>query len=144
MTTRLRPAQVFYDGQCLFCVKSVNLLKTFDWFGRLSFFDSRHPELGPANGPTFDRNRLLEEIHLVPPNGTTELTGFFAFRWIAWRLPLFWPLAPFLYLPGAARWGQRLYLWIARNRFRLVPCHGGVCRTMHAAQEPSTSPNDRA
>jgi hypothetical protein len=25
------------------------------------------------------------------------------------------------------RWGQKIYLWVARNRFRLVPCHGGVC-----------------
>ena len=32
-----------------------------------------------------------------------------------------------LYIPGVPGLGQRLYLWVARNRFRLVPCHGGVC-----------------
>jgi hypothetical protein len=25
------------------------------------------------------------------------------------------------------RLGQRLYLWVARHRFHLVPCHDGVC-----------------
>jgi hypothetical protein len=27
-------------------------------------------------------------------------------------------------MPGL---GQRVYLWVARNRFHLVPCHDGVC-----------------
>jgi hypothetical protein len=46
---------------------------------------------------------------------------------MAWRLPLLWILAPFLYVPGVPTLGQAAYLWVARNRFRLVPCHGGVC-----------------
>ena len=35
--------------------------------------------------------------------------------------------SPLLYLPGVPQIGQKIYLWVAKNRFRLVPCHGGVC-----------------
>jgi hypothetical protein len=77
--------------------------------------------------PPLEPNRLLEEMHLLTPDGRGILHGFGAFRWMAWRLPPLWPLLPFLYLPGMTSVGQRAYLWVARNRFRLVPCHGGVC-----------------
>ena len=46
---------------------------------------------------------------------------------MAWRLPCSGRWRRWLYVPGVPALGQRLYLWIARNRFRLVPCHGGVC-----------------
>jgi predicted DCC family thiol-disulfide oxidoreductase YuxK len=81
----------------------------------------------PQSDPPLEPGRLLQEMHLLTPDGSKIYHGFEAFRWMAWRLPLLWPLAPFLYLPGMKPLGQRLYLLIARNRFRLVPCHGGVC-----------------
>jgi predicted DCC family thiol-disulfide oxidoreductase YuxK len=76
-------------------------------------------------------------MHVLSADGRRVYHGFAALRWLAWRLPLLWPVAPLLYVPGVAGLGQRLYLWVARNRFRLVPCHGGVCTvgppTMKAA-----------
>jgi predicted DCC family thiol-disulfide oxidoreductase YuxK len=119
-------AVVLYDGQCAFCRKSVDLLRRLDWLGRLAFADGRDPAQRPA-GVALDPARLLEEMHVVTADGRKLLHGFGALRWLAWRLPLLWPVAPFFYLPGVLPVGQRLYLWVARNRFRLVPCHGGVC-----------------
>jgi hypothetical protein len=81
----------------------------------------------PDQDPPLDPARLLQEMHLIVPGGGQVHHGFHAFRWMAWRLPVLWLLLPLLYLPGAPALGQRLYLWVARNRFRLVPCHGGVC-----------------
>jgi predicted DCC family thiol-disulfide oxidoreductase YuxK len=120
-------AQVLYDGQCPLCLKSVATLRRLDWLGRLRYVNVRDEANVPKREPSLDPNRLLEEMHLIPPDGQKVYHGFGAFRWMAWRLPLLWPVAPFLYLPGMARLGQWVYLWIARNRFRLVPCHGGVC-----------------
>jgi predicted DCC family thiol-disulfide oxidoreductase YuxK len=120
-------AQVLYDGQCPFCRRSVALLKRLDWLGRLSYIDARDRAHLPAGPPSLDPNRLLQEMHVVTPDGRHVYQGFGALRWLAWRLPLLWPVAPLLYLPGVPALGQRLYLWVARNRFRLVPCHGGVC-----------------
>ena len=120
-------AQVLYDGQCAFCLKSVALLRRLDWLNRLSYIDFRNPDRLPNSKLPLDPGRLLEEMHLVTPDGCRVYHGFQAIRWIAWRLPPLWPVAPLLALPGMARLGQRAYLWVARHRFQLVPCHGGVC-----------------
>jgi predicted DCC family thiol-disulfide oxidoreductase YuxK len=120
-------ALVLYDGRCAFCTRSVELLRRLDWLGRLSYADARLLENRPAQLSALDPARFLEEMHLFPAGGGRWYHGFTAFRWMAWRLPLLWPLAPLLYLPGVPTLGQRIYLWVARNRFRLVPCHGGVC-----------------
>ena len=126
-------AQVLYDGQCAFCRKSVALLRRLDWLGRLTYVDARGPSRLPP-GASLDPARLLEEMHVLTPERRVY-HGFAALRWLAWRLPLLWPLAPLLYIPGVPALGQRLYLWVARRRFRLVPCHGGVCTLNPAARK---------
>jgi predicted DCC family thiol-disulfide oxidoreductase YuxK len=128
-------AQVLYDGACALCRRSVALLKRLDWLHRLAFVNVRDPGNLPAGGAALDPDRLLKEMHLLTPGAGRVYHGFAAFRWMAWRLPPLWPLAPFLYLPGVPALGQRAYLWVARNRFRLVPCHGGVC-TLPGARSP--------
>ena len=118
-------AQVLYDGQCAFCRKSVELLRRLDWLHQLTYGDARDLTHLPAGAP-LEAARLLEEMHVLTPDRQVY-HGFGALRWLAWRLPPLWALAPLLYIPGVPALGQRLYLWVARNRFRLVPCHGGVC-----------------
>jgi len=131
-------AHVLYDGTCPLCLKSIALLKRLDWLRRLNYVNVRDPEqvrrVQPGGSPPLDPTRLLQEMHLLTPNGGRVFHGFGAFRWMAWRLPLLWPMAPLLYLPGVPWLGQKLYLWVARNRFRLVPCHGGVC-AIHPKKE---------
>jgi predicted DCC family thiol-disulfide oxidoreductase YuxK len=70
---------------------------------------------------------MLEQMHLVTPDRQRLYAGFSAFRWMAWRMPLTWALAPWLYLPGVLWLGNRVYLWVARHRYQLVPCKEGVC-----------------
>jgi predicted DCC family thiol-disulfide oxidoreductase YuxK len=120
-------AQILYDGQCALCCKSVALLRRLDWLNVLTYVNVRDPDQLAACDLPVEPARLLEEMHLLTPRRRQLLHGFYAFRWMAWRLPPLWLLAPLLYLPGVPSLGQRAYLWVARNRFRLVPCHGGVC-----------------
>src|SRR4051812_41104923 len=112
-----RRALVLYDGQCPLCRKSVWWLKWLDWRRRLDCRDARDPANVPAVEPPLEPHRLLEEMHLVTPDGKRVYHGFGAFRWMAWRLPFLWAIAPLLYLPGVPTLGQAVYLWIARNRF---------------------------
>jgi predicted DCC family thiol-disulfide oxidoreductase YuxK len=130
MTTTAAPVsrrgQVLYDGQCPLCLKSVALLRRLDWLGRLDYVNARDRDRLPPGAEPLDLAALLKEMHVLTPGGRVY-HGFGALRWMAWRLPLLWPVAPFLYVPGVPWLGQRLYLWVARNRLRLVPCHGGVC-----------------
>ena len=120
-------AQVLFDGDCAFCRKSISILRNLDWFHRLEYVSFREQDHPLLQLPSIASAPLKEQMHVLTPDGRDLFCGFAAFRWLAWRLPLLWPIAPLLYIPGVPSLGQRIYLWIARNRFRLVPCHGGVC-----------------
>jgi predicted DCC family thiol-disulfide oxidoreductase YuxK len=122
-----KQAIILYDGLCPFCIKNVAILKRLDWFGRLRFHDCRDTAGIPANTAHLDPARMIQEMHILSPDRTTAYSGFRAVRWIAGRVPILWPLYPLLFVPGMPRFGQRLYLWIARNRFHLLPCRDGVC-----------------
>jgi predicted DCC family thiol-disulfide oxidoreductase YuxK len=118
---------ILFDGQCPFCRRSVALLKRLDWLGRFDYHDGRDGAGIPAHTAALDVERLTQEMHVLTPDRTRVLAGFRAVRWIAGRVPLLWPVWPLLFLPGMTRLGQKLYLWVARHRFHLVPCHDGVC-----------------
>ena len=120
-------AIVLYDGQCPLCQRSVAVLKRLDWRKRLAFQDARDREHLPESQVPLDPERLLQEMHVLTPDRKRVYAGFRAFRWMAARLPLLWALVPFLYLPGVPWLGQKIYLCVAKNRFKLVPCHDGVC-----------------
>ena len=120
-------AIVLYDGDCPLCRKTTSILKRLDWFGRLAFHNCRDRAGIPAHTAHLDPARMIAEMHVLTPDRTQALSGFRAVRWIAGRVPILWPVYPLLFIPGLPRLGQRLYLWVARNRFRLVPCRDGVC-----------------
>lgn len=118
---------VLYDGNCPLCRKTTSILKRLDWLRRLTFHNCRDAAHIPANAAPLDADKMIEQMHVLTPDRRHALAGFRAVRWIAGRIPLLWPLYPLLFIPGMAKLGQRLYLWVARNRFHLVPCRDGVC-----------------
>jgi predicted DCC family thiol-disulfide oxidoreductase YuxK len=122
-----RKAVVLYDGSCPLCKKSVAILKRLDWLKRLTYQDARDLEHLPESSIPLEPERLLQEMHIVTPNRKRVHAGFRAFRWMAGRLPVFWALWPLLFIPGVPWIGQRLYRWIARHRYHLVPCSDGAC-----------------
>lgn len=127
MTAAMHQAVILYDGDCALCRKTTSMLKRLDWFGRLAFHNCRDAAGIPSHSAHLDSARMIQEMHVLTPDRTRALSGFRAVRWIAGRVPLLWPLYPLLFIPGLPRLGQKLYLWVARNRFRLVPCRDGVC-----------------
>jgi predicted DCC family thiol-disulfide oxidoreductase YuxK len=118
---------VLYDGSCQLCQRSVRLLKQIDWLKKLHYQDCRDIVNLPVCDIPLDPALLLEQMHVVAINRKRSYAGFAAFRWMAWRLPLTWCIAPSLYLPGARWLGNKIYLWVARNRYHLVPCKDGIC-----------------
>src|SRR4051812_38191589 len=97
-STMTEKAQVLYDGHCAFCRKSVSMLGKLDWLKRLEYVDIRQSH-SVLETLWVAPERLLEEMHVVAPKGGLY-HGFAALRWMAWRLPLLWPIAPLLYIPG--------------------------------------------
>jgi predicted DCC family thiol-disulfide oxidoreductase YuxK len=125
--TRTTKATVLYDGACPFCTMGIGIVKKLDWLGKLHYQNCRDTKSLPESDTPLVPKRLIEEMHLVTPGGKQVHAGFKAFRWMSWRMPATWLIAPFLYLPGIPWLGQKIYLWIAKNRFKLVPCKDGVC-----------------
>ncbi len=104
---------ILYDSKCDFCTSSVKALKKIDWLGALELrdlFDTKsYKDL-----PKISIKEAAKIVHAVS-NGNVQ-TGFFAFRILTWRIPLLWPLAPILYLPGTSKVGRVMYKWISERR----------------------------
>lgn len=126
-TATAKSGIVLFDGNCIFCQKSVALLRKLDWLGKVDIRDCNDPANWPATDQPLKMDRLLEEMHLVVPGGHATYAGYDAIRWLSWRLPATWLMAPFLYIPGVPWLGKKLYLWVARNRYKIIPCADGVC-----------------
>ncbi len=123
----MTPARILYDGDCAFCRKSVSILQKLDWLRRFAYVNVRDTTQPLLEQPPILGAPLFDQMHVLTPRGRLY-GGYASLRWLAWRMPLLWPVAPFLYLPGVAQLGDALYRWIARHRFKLVPCQHGVCQ----------------
>src|SRR5436190_531910 len=100
--------RVIYDGDCAFCRKSIAILRRLDWLHRLVFINARAPDEPLLHQPPVAGAPLLDQMHALTPAGRLY-GGYGAIRYISWLLPLLWPIAPVLYLPGVAQLGDRAY-----------------------------------
>lgn len=108
---------VIYDGNCQFCRRQVERLEYLDRGGRLAFV-SLHNPLVAERFPDLTHEQMMEQMYVVDQAGRRH-GGAAAVRYLSRRLPLLWPLAPFLHIPGTMplwRWGYRQ---IAIRRYRL-------------------------
>ena len=48
-----------------------------------------------------------------------DKSSFYAFREVAWGVPIFWPALALLYFPGIPWFGVRVYRWVAANRLNI-------------------------
>lgn len=113
-----KPSLLYYDARCSFCVSLAR------WVGRLDLLrtlEFRSTLDSSARQAGLDQTHLDRAAWLVTPAGVTY-PGFYAFRKLALRLPLLWPVAPLLWLPGMAFWGVRLYRWVADHRGAISGC----------------------
>jgi predicted DCC family thiol-disulfide oxidoreductase YuxK len=115
--------QVLYDGLCPLCRRTVRVFTCLDLFCRLDFQDFRRLDIAAYN----HRHQLnlrpedLEKAMCVIAAGRT-CSGFCAYRTLSLAVPIFWPLVPFLFLPGAATLGTVMYRFVAHNRRKRATC----------------------
>ena len=108
--------RLLYDGGCGFCLASVKRLAVLDVFGRVELIDFHSVAALAALHPDLTPQKCHSRMQLVEPSGRLS-EGFLAFRRLCLKLPLFFPIVPLLYLPGAGWVGQRAYDGVARRRF---------------------------
>ncbi len=114
-----KPRHAFlYDGSCGLCRTTVAVLRRLDVMGRIEFIDALAdwPRVRAAF-PSLAQDDCLRTMHVVTAGGRIE-QGFDAYRAISWSLPLFWPVAPLLYVPGVPALGRRIYAAVAARRHR--------------------------
>jgi len=113
----LFPAPLFvaYDGNCRLCRRTIALLRTADWFERTTYVNALDEEALRQHGlHGLDRQALLVDMHAV--SGTRVWRGYDAYRAMAWRIPLLWPVAPILSLWPVTAIGRRIYRHVADAR----------------------------
>lgn len=128
LNTAARPEYdtVLYDGQCRFCRSQIGLLRRFDWSGRLRFVSLHEPSVAETF-PELGRDALMREMFVIDRSGRAR-AGAEALRYLSRRLPLLWPLALPLHVPGSLPVWKWLYGLVARNRYRLAGrCDEGTC-----------------
>jgi predicted DCC family thiol-disulfide oxidoreductase YuxK len=112
-----QPVPVLYDGNCSFCIRSLEVVKRLDVLGRIDFHNM-HDRQTMEQFPDFDTARGEKEMLVRTENGW--LGGFFAFRFLAKHLPLLWLVRPLLYLGPVRAAGDRIYQRIAARRYCIL------------------------
>jgi predicted DCC family thiol-disulfide oxidoreductase YuxK len=115
------PMTVLYDGSCSFCRRAIAFLQAFDLLGQIRYLDLH----GPESQSLRDAHKLSNDALMVDMHGVVGnriFKGFEAYRQIAVRIPLLWPLYPFLQLGFVQTIGNRVYRNVADHRAcRLMP-----------------------
>ena len=97
------------------CRRTAGIIRKLDVLHRIEFRDV----VGDwhnvsARYPSMKLEEALVDMHVV--SGGRFLKGFYAYRSLAWAVPLAWPLIPLLYVPGVPAIGQGIYRHIAGRR----------------------------
>jgi predicted DCC family thiol-disulfide oxidoreductase YuxK len=128
ITTATKPERdtVLFDGQCRFCRGQMAILRRLDLTGRLQL-TSLHDSSVARDFPEIPAEDLRREMFVVDRAGRAH-PGVHAWRLLARRLPLLWPAAVPLHVPGSLPIWDWLYRLIARNRYRFAGrCDEGSC-----------------
>jgi predicted DCC family thiol-disulfide oxidoreductase YuxK len=119
---------MLYDGRCRICTASAERIRRLDTEHSLDVLSLHEREVA-ARFPEITREAVLEEMHLVRPDGTIA-RGADSIRAVLRFLPRLRWLALLWFVPGFSPLARVGYKWVARNRYRWnkVTCDGDVCR----------------
>ncbi|HST52890.1 MAG TPA: DCC1-like thiol-disulfide oxidoreductase family protein [Pyrinomonadaceae bacterium] len=118
---------VIYDGNCKLCRRTVASLRTLDVLGRVLYasLPDEHaleaPELRRVGDETPARDIYAFKAGKV-------WAGFDAYRALAARIPVLWPVLPFLYLWPVPRVAERIYRRVADHRVCEIKAGGPTTR----------------
>jgi predicted DCC family thiol-disulfide oxidoreductase YuxK len=128
---------LLYDGHCVFCTSSRDLIKRWDRQDRIEALSFQEPGV-LERFPAISYERAMQSMHVISPDGSIHgeeeaVRALLRFaplylRWAAWLF----------YVPGVPWIVRRLYRFIARNRYRLngkTACDDGAC-AVHLGGRP--------
>ena len=110
----IRPALI-YDANCALCEATKKFLSRWDRRHSILYLHFQESQ-ARALLPFLGGMDHLEAMYFLDKTGKSW-KGMEAAREILRHLPLGPPLAWLFYLPGVPQLADRLYTWIARNRY---------------------------
>ena len=123
----VRKITVYYDGECVFCQRSLQWMSRFDWFRRISY---RPISTLTAAQTDIDTGRLQHAMGVQDENREVYY-GADGFEQITTRSPALIWFALLMKIPGFIYVARYVYRIIARNRMMLG------CRPDSQCQLPS-------
>lgn len=106
---------LYYDEECPLCARTRIVIEHFDVFGAIAFkgvqtFGFSEPKLSAVS-----KDELLDNVYSIDAKGKVR-SGFSTYLKALCYLPLFFPLAILLRLPGIRQIGGMVYTLVAQNR----------------------------
>jgi glyoxylase-like metal-dependent hydrolase (beta-lactamase superfamily II)/predicted DCC family thiol-disulfide oxidoreductase YuxK len=121
-----------YDGQCEICQAFVSWLRLLDRHGRVAAVPI-DPERLPTLHDSLDLDSCLRELHVITPQNAVR-RGWDAVAELARLFPSTFLIGWLGQFPPFRWFGQVAYRFIARNRYAVSKCRGGVCRVARPEQ----------
>lgn len=110
-----RRMYIVYDGNCRLCRRTIGSLRVFDLFGQVTYVNVADAEALRHHGLMWlNSEAIMGDIHAIV--GTRTWRGFSAYRALIARIPVFWPVLPFLYLWPIPELAGRVYRHVADSR----------------------------
>lgn len=126
------PTTVLYDDRCPLCTFQMRLLTWVDWFDTVGLMPMSHEQVRRI-APGLTEEQLAAAIHCVTPQGRVY-RGARALRHVGIRMPLMFPVALLMWIPGVIQLAEVVYNFISRRRYvlsRLFGCRQ-ACSVMPA------------
>ena len=120
MNPQTQAMTVLFDGNCRLCRRTVDFLKNADIFHRIEFINVMGPEaVRVIKENQLDSVAVVTDMHAIEGEKITK--GYYAYRAIAWHIPLLWLSVPFLYIWPVTALGRKIYRKVADSRTCEVP-----------------------
>lgn len=118
---------ILYDGDCGLCRASIARLRRMDPRGLVETLDLHDPSV-PGRFPQVNPEEAMRLMQGVDAQGRVY-AGVDAWARIGFALPGWKLIAWVLLVPGIHFVAQRVYAWVARNRYRWNRdlCADGTC-----------------
>ncbi len=106
---------VVYDGNCKICRRTIASLRVFDIFGRVNYVNALNKEAIKNHGLHWlDSTDIITDMYAIV--GRKSWDGFSAYRALATRIPILWPVLPFLFLWLISKIGNHTYRRVGDSR----------------------------
>jgi len=122
MNEASRTTVVLFDDECSLCTFQSRVITWLDWFNTVSLLPISSARVADI-APRLTRFELREAIHCVTPGGRIQ-RGARCIRHISLRMPLAFPVALLLWIPGIIYVAEIFYRWVSRNRHLLSRMFG--------------------